>query len=556
MSDDSLVPEENEAVVVFKADVEVESSEDPPMEEWSSFILELPTTNKKKILAEDGLYHPGSGEICGKYIPQSDSDVFRHPYYNYPAVLDPGIEKALFSPQEKIIYPDDGQELYVAVCKEMNECPINSFLKGLLDEVIDLRYYCVSSRGVRPMSLALSLNRFVKVLNLTDNFLSADACYHLGEMLSKNTFLHELNLSGCRIGPAGAKRLFAGLPTNRALRVLNLNRNQLTDKGLEYFAQVIFKGIDVQKIYLSYNNIGAKGAGALAEAFETYNKFTHVDLSWNNLFTPIGTFNLLSRFGENKVLQELDLSWNTLSGGRLGIAVRNALGAPNLRYLNLSNNRLNGEAITYVIAGLPKAKKLVTLDLSFNPMTPEDAKNILSKVKLPSVKVQKILMENVFVDSMFLMMLQAIKEMKSKRNLVVTYGGVIGEFKAKGPDPRELVLNRAEFLAKKPKKRPVDIALVAMQLLKDNNVIMPSKEFVDAFRASGAPLDNDLLEEMASIWAGPKAAKTKTVDVNSLVDYMKRKWPDRKLPPTPPPEPDPEPVPVPEPKAKGKGKKK
>lgn len=553
MSDESLV-EETKTEAVFIAPVEIESSEDPPMEEWSSYILDPPQTNKKKILYSEGLYDPGIEDVCDQYIAQSDSDVFRHPYYNYPAVLDPGIERALFSPEEKVVYADDGQELYLALCSEMSVCPVRSFHRGLLEEVIDLKYYCVDPVGVRPISIALTLNRYVKVLDLTDNFLNYDACYHLGEMLSRNTFLQELNLSGCRIGPYGAKRIFAGLPTNRALKVLNLNKNQLTDHGTEFFAQTILKNIDVQNVYLSYNNIGAKGAGALAEAFETYNKFTHIDLSWNNLYSPAGTFNLLSRLSENKVLQELNLSWNSLSGARLGTAIRNATAAPSLRHLDLSNNRLNGEAIKILIAYLHKPKKLITLDLSFNPMSPEDANNILQKIKAPAVKVHRVLMNNVYVDDNFLMLLATIKEIKSKRNLVVTYGGVIGGFNPKGADPRELLLERAEFLAKKPKKRPVDIALVVMQILKDGNVIMPSKDFMTAVQRAGAPLDLDLLEEITNVWAGPKAAKSKTIDVGVLVDYMKRKWPDRKLPPTPPPEPEPEPLP--EPKRKGKGGKK
>lgn len=556
MSSQSSEQEEIPTEVVFEAEVEV-SSEEVPMEEWSSYILELPEDNKKKIMAEAGLYHAGSGEICGKYIAMSDSSVFRHLYYNYPAVLDPGITDALLVPEKPIIYPDDGQELYLAVCKEMNQCPVRSFVKGLVEEIIDLRYYCVSPQGVRAMSLALSNNCIVKVLNLTDNFLTPDACYHLSEMLASNTYLEELNLAGCRVGPVGAKRIFDGLTKNKTLKVLNLNRNQLTDEGMEHLAAVVVKGVHVQQIYLSYNCIGGKGAGVLAEALEFHNRFTHVDLSWNNLFTPLGTFNLLSRFSENKVLQELNLSWNSLSGARLGTAVKNALCAPNLKRLNLSNNRLNGEAITNIIGGLVKAKKLITLDLSFNPMTPDDALQILMKVKAPSVKVHNVLMENVFVTGEFLMFLRTIKEMKSKKNLVVTYGGIIGEFKPKGPDPRELILDRADFLAKKPKKRPVDIALVAMQLLKDNNEIMPSKDFATAVQGACAALDNDLLEEMANIFAGPRSAKAKTIDVKLLVDYMKRKWPDRKLPPTPPPEPEPLPLPEPAPKdAKGKGKGK
>lgn len=36
-------------------------------------------------------------------------------------------------------YEDDGQELYLELCKEANQAPIRIFHKGLLTDTIDLR---------------------------------------------------------------------------------------------------------------------------------------------------------------------------------------------------------------------------------------------------------------------------------------------------------------------------------------------------------------------------------------------------------------------------------
>lgn len=557
MSSGGSYGEEEEATeVIFEA--EYESSEEPPREQWSSLIFEIPETNRKKLEYETGTYHPGSGELCAKYVAISDSRILKHPFFSYPAVTDPGIKVALLKPEPPIIYPDDGQELYLVVCKEMGQCPVRKFHKGLLEEVINLRYYCVDPRGVRAMAMALKYNRIVKVLNLMDNFLSDDACYHLGEMLMTNSSIREINLSGCRIGPEGTNRLFRGLPINRALKEVNLNKNRLGDVGVEYIAKAVFQGLDVQKIHLNSNNIGAKAANILSEAFETHSKFITLDLSWNNLYSPGGTFNLLSKLGESKALQELDMSWNSMTGARIGTGIKNLMKAPNLKYLNLSNNRLSGEAIANFTGILTKTKKLLTLDLSFNPLTPLDAFSLLEKMKLPAVKIQKLYMENVFVNGAFLELLERVQQLKFRKNFVVTYGGVISGFAPVGPDMRELVLNRAEFLAKKPKKRPVDIALVAQQLLKDQNIIMPAKEFTTAIQACGAPLDDNLIDEIVNVFSGPRTPKAKTIDLRLLVEYMQRKWPERKLPPTPPPEL--EPVLAPEPvvkdkKEKGKGKK-
>ncbi|CAH1645834.1 unnamed protein product [Spodoptera littoralis] len=537
----------------------VESSIELPPEQWSSLEIVIPEENKKKLLYDDGLYDPGSGEICAKYITISASSILRHPYYNYPAIKDPGIEEALLKPEKLIVYPDDGQELYLATCREMNQCPVRSFYKGLLDEEIDLRYYCVSAAGIRAMAIALRYNKTVKTFNLTDNFLNDDASYHLGEMLLTNNTINYLILRGCRIGPTGVLRLFSPLPNNRGLQNLDLSYNQIGDEGMEHIAKAVFYGLEIKNINLSYNNITGKGVMMLAEPFETNNKFTHINLSWNKVFTP-GSYAFLLKLSESTCLQELNLSWNSLSGARLSLALKEILLCPLLRDLNLSNNKLEGEAIVNIIANLGKAKKLVTLNLSYNPLTPADAMKVLNKVKSPAVKLQRLYLDNVFVAGDFLNLLARMRGMKSKKNIIVTYGGVVGSFIPKGPDIRELILNRVEFLTKRSKKHPTDIALIALQLQKDNRSIINVKDFLTIIQASGAPLDENLVDELCMTFPGPRTAKFRTVNIDLLVEYIQRKWPDRKLPPTPPPEPEPEPEPPPkkgkkDAKKKGKGKK-
>lgn len=541
MSSSSSIVEEAE--VIFIAEVVESSSEEPPREEWSSLILEAPVVNVKKLLYSEGLYDPGSGEICAQHLKVSDSAVFRHVYYKYPAVQDPGIDSALHNPESPITYPDDGQELYLSLCNEAGLSPVSSFYKNLFNEVLDLKYYGVDSRGVCLMCQALKNNMWVKVLDLTDNFLTHDACFHLGDLLKSNTSITELNLTGCRIGPYGLKRLLVHLPINKTLKILNLNKNQLGDAGMEYIANALFLGSDVQKLYLSYNQIGTKGLNLLIDIMDTHNKLFSLDLSWNILYAPGPVYNLLMKLSENKKLQELNLAWNFLKDARVGTAIKTLFTAPNLMKLDLSNNKLEGEAIINLISGLPKAKKLMTLDLSYNPLTTADAALVLEVMKKPRVKLQNLVMDNVFVDSDFVKTLKVVQELKFRKNFTCQYGGILQKFVPVGVDPRDLVLNRIEYLTKKPKKNKTDIALVVLKLLKDGFNIMKLGAFTDALSAENVPLDEDLIEETVTVFAGPHLGKFKTIDIESMVDFVKRKWPDRKLPPTPPPEPEPEPVP-------------
>ena len=539
----------------------VESSVDVPMEEWSSLEVLMEPENEKKVLNREGLYDPGDGEMCGEYVAMSSSSVLRHPYYNYPAIKDPGIEDALLKHVQPEPYPFDGQDLYLAVCKEMNQCPVKIFHKGLLESHIDLKYYCINPNGVRAMAKALQDNMTVESLDFTDNFLNNDACYHLGDMLISNTTITEINLRGCRIGHEGARRLFCSLPRNRTLQVLDLSYNKLGDAAMEYLGNAILFGLNIQRLNLSYNDITGKGVARLVEPFETHNYFTHLDLSWNKLFST-GGYQFLMKLSESTCLQDLNLSWNSLCGPRIGKALGQILLCPLLTKLNLSNNQLEEDAIKIFIESLKLAKKLHTLNLSYNPISIAGAYSILLQVEFKATKVKKVELENVDVDEAFLSLLENMKRSPSKNDLVVTYGHVRRVFRGKGPDVRETVLNRVEFLRKSRKNKEADLALVALQLQKENRIIVVDKDFATALQNGGVSLDEDLVGEVCDAFPAPsKNPKVKIVNINVLVDYIKRKWPDKKLPPTPPPEPE-EPIEIVEVKEKkgkakkGKGKKK
>ncbi|CAB3220502.1 unnamed protein product [Arctia plantaginis] len=546
--------DENKMETVFEA-VSLESSGDPPMEQWSSLEVVYDVENSKRVLQEEGLYDPGAPDICPKYINMSSSSVERHVYYRYPAITDPGIMAALLKPEETIIYSDNGQDLYLALCKEMNQCVVRCFHRELLCDKINLRYYGLNPVAVRAMAMALAYNKFVKEIYFTENLLNTDACYHLGQMLATNRCLVALDLSGCRIGHEGVRHLLANLLKNRTLKILNLSRNEVGDEGMAYFADAVFNGLFIKEVNLSRNNITGKGMSLLVEPFQTYNYITHWDLSYNKLFTP-GTYAFLMAIAETtKNVINMNLSWNALSGFRIGQALKQLLTVRDLQHLNLSNNKLQDEAIEQISLGLSAAKKLVSLNLSYNPMTPTDALAILKQLNLRKVHVSCVNMENVTVNKVFLKLLDQVMSFKPKLN--VTYGYVVGSFKGLGPDERELLFNRLEYLCKRPKKNKVDIALILLQLQKDKVLLMPPKELFDLVSHAGAPVDNDLMDEVANIFPGPRVGRGgATININAMVEYSIRKFPDRKLPPSPPPEPERRSVPTSEKKPKSKGKKK
>ncbi|CAH1645930.1 unnamed protein product [Spodoptera littoralis] len=541
--------------LVFVTQEEQESSVEQPPEEWSSVEIAILEENKKKVLYKEGLYSPGSGELCAKYITVSNSSILRHLYYNYPPVADPGINEALLKAEQETIYSDDGQALYLHLCNEINICPVRLFYNSLLKSEIDLRYYGVEEKGVRPMALALQFNKHVHRFNLTGNFLNDDACYHLGHMLSYNCTLNEIVLDGCRIGASGILRLGRNLHINRTLMFLSLENNYLGDIGGTHFADQLLN-TTVNRVNLSKNQLGRLTATALAEVFEWSNRLTHLNLSWNCFYHIPSTIKMLEQLALSTCLEELSLSFNSLGGDRVANAIKNILLIPTLTLLDLSNNNFQKEAIDTIISNLLSARKLITFNLSFNPMTPQDAFNVLQLMLKPRIKINQLLLENVCVSKPFVALLTRVKKRKNRKNFVCTFGTILQNWTIVEPDGRDLILKRVQYLGMS-KKTQVDTAMYLLSLAKEYSKPITTKEFQERTDADHVGLDESLVMGLAEIFPGPRTAKYRTINLNLIVEYILRLWPDKKLPPTPPPEPEPvieEAPPPPPPTKKGKGK--
>lgn len=537
MTDSSTSSKKSSVEVVYKKVVEDESSEEVPMEDWSSLELDLVYYNLKRDLHEQGLYDPGSEDICAKYICMSDSSVLRHVYYNYPAVKDPGVLEALEQPEPVVTYADDGQDLYLAVCRIMHICPIRIFHKSLLSKTIDLKYYGIYPQGFRAMAIALCRNTFVKTLDLTDNWIPHDGCLHLGEMIKENDTLVEIDFTGCRIGPRGTQILAHYLQFNRTLRKLNLSGNEMEDTGAEFLSSALRLGSRLVDVNLSRNKLSAKAVYSLCEAFDVYNRLTHLNLSWNMILSPKAVFTLCNYLAENKSFSELDLSWNSVAGSRMGQAIQTLLSNNKINRVILNHNRLSGEAVKFIALGLIKAKKLETLDLSFNPLTSSDAFNLLFRLKDRRVKLKNLLLDNVIVETKFIQTLKEIQRMKSRQKTLVTHGYVNPSHSPMPTDIRPLLLRRAEAIGQAAKKKThrVDAALVFMQMYKMHPEPMNIKEFSRVSLMLGLHLGDPFVDEMYDAFPGPKSGKlVKLIDMAQVMEFVKRLYPDRRLPATPP----------------------
>lgn len=518
-----------QAEVLYQNEQISESSgEEPPMEEWSSLVLKplKPYNLENRLLIENPCE-----EICTTYIRQSDSSLFTLSYYNYPGIFDPGIKEALLEaiPPHKP-YPDDGYQLYMDLCKEFNLCPVRLFYSHLLNTEINLRYYCPTSRNVRIMAIALKHNEYVKRLDLTDSYLDLDACYHLGEMLKSNRTLEELILDGCQIREAGLRRLGANMSDNCTLQTISLARNDLDDGGGKLFANIIESGAHFTRVNLSYNKLGVKTTTALSEALMFKNNITHLDISWNPFVNVGSTATFLKVLANTgNVLQELNLSYIGFDNVRTAEAIAAITLLPKLTILNLSNNRFSDDCAGPLVSNLA-ASKLHTYDLSNNFFSPLGACSILRMFTIPRVKVRKLYLDNICVNRNFMATLQNVRKMKSRKNFIVTFDKVLHDWVAIGDDPRSLILRRGDFMGKMKKKAPKDVPMFLLSLSYTVDSIR-AKELIVMMKDQKIPVNDDWVDGLIQAFPGPLIDKKPTVDAKKMREYIRRIWPDLKLPP-------------------------
>lgn len=529
------VSENDSTILLYRRSTDTSTSSETPIEEWSLCIessSKLFNNEKNNVQGED-LSSLGNGEICAEDIAISDNDVYTHPYYCYPAVVNPGIMAALLNPvPRRPSYRGDGINLYKALCDEVNEVPVRLFYENLLNPMINLSYYCVSPEGVRIMARALQFNTHVRCFDLTGTYLDPDTCYHLGQMIKLNSCMQELILNGCQIKESGLGQLGAEFNVNVSLKTLSIAKNELTDSGGELFAKLIKNGANFNNINLSCNKLGMKALLALNEALIVNRYLTHIDLSENPCINiPIMVTFIQTLASTSQKLEHLNLSWMELQDEQIAKAIALIMLLPTLTSLNLSANWFSDDCAPYLVENLKQSKHLGTYDLSDNKFSPKGACIILQKLLNTRVKLKKLYLDNICVNRDFMELLAMIKGMKCRKNFVVTHDKVLHDWVVTGKDLRYLVLKRGEYLGKTKNGTvvKVDVPLFLLSLSYAAEQLL-AKEVLVMMKLSGVPVNDDWVKALIDAFPGPIVSKKRTLNTKLMREYIRRLWPEKILP--------------------------
>ena len=230
-----------------------------------------------------------------------------------------------------------------------------------------------TTKGIEAIAHTLRVTTSLKVvrsLALVLPPLMYDRCLHA--LLRKahaciRCSCLQLNLGRNQVGLKGAEALAPGLATSRSLKSLNLSYNDIGPKLGTSMAEVLKANGLLTSLDLKENNIGSKGAKAMGEALAANSSLKDCQLRCNNLGSEgwATIFNTLCQSSTNQIV-----TWDLSNEGIISetAGVTNSLAkylsaSPSLTALDAQYNTWSAAAVKQLNAVNAKRSSRISIEL-------------------------------------------------------------------------------------------------------------------------------------------------------------------------------------------------
>lgn len=189
---------------------------------------------------------------------------------------------------------------------------------------LDLADNDITTGGLGKILSALRINNQVSYLTMKKNDFSKGLSSYFAQFLTENAAVEHLDLSNCEIVCDGLEG-FEGLEKNTGLKVLNLSKNYIKDKGVRIICRGLCKNRCLKILDLSYNKIKNKGGISIARAVQENNDLECLNIKNNSLKDKSAEkFSELTRWKKN--ILKLNIEKNPL----------------NIKYLDIIKGNIKG----------------------------------------------------------------------------------------------------------------------------------------------------------------------------------------------------------------------
>ncbi|KAL1779952.1 NLRC3 isoform X1 [Sigmodon hispidus] len=215
---------------------------------------------------------------------------------------------------------------------------------------------------------------YCQSLRLDNNQFRYPVMELLSSVLSgKECRIRNISLTENQIGNKGAKALARSLLVNRSLITLDLRSNSIGPQGAKALADSLKINRTLTSLSLQSNVIKDGGVMCMAEALVSNQTITILQLQ-KNLIGPMGAQQMADALKQNRSLKTLMFSSNTIGdGGAMTLAEALKVNQ-GLENLDLQSNAISNTGVAVLMRALCVNHTLSRLNLRENSISPEGAR--------------------------------------------------------------------------------------------------------------------------------------------------------------------------------------
>ena len=278
---------------------------------------------------------------------------------------------------------------------DLQGCELNETTAKFIASVVlnnkRLKALCLQNNNITN-GMALVVKAFqniksLKLLELGNNGIPEEVCKELALVIDSNTHLEQLWLQGNKLH-ASASTILQSLSHISNVRALNMDNNQIGERGGEVLASVIIRNIGLKELHFASNNLH-KSFIKISQALQNISTLTSLDLSDNNI------------------------PWGAGSEVAAVIQSNNSL-----KQLKLHSNNLRS-SIVVILEALSKLSTLELLDLHSSHLTAV-ASNGLHNVIVNNMGLQSLCINDNNIGRGLIIILKALKSISSLTELNIS----------------------------------------------------------------------------------------------------------------------------------------
>uniref|UniRef100_A0ABM5EZM2 NLR family CARD domain-containing protein 3 isoform X1 n=2 Tax=Pogona vitticeps TaxID=103695 RepID=A0ABM5EZM2_9SAUR len=254
-------------------------------------------------------------------------------------------------------------------------------------------------------------------LRLDCNQFKDGAMDLLSSVLSgKDCQIQKISLAENEIGNKGAKALARSLMVNRSLMSLDLRNNSIGPKGAKALADSMRINQYLLSLNLQNNTIKEEGTKCLGEALIHNQTLRTLQLQKNSV-GPQGSKKIAEALKKNSGLRELVLSSNCVGDAGAAALADGLKVNHSLLTLDLQSNSISDTGVTALTKALCSNQGLTGLNLRENSISKEGAREIANALQVNSTLRNLDLAANLLQDEGVQVIALALKENRALTSL-------------------------------------------------------------------------------------------------------------------------------------------